>query len=83
VRDLEPTTPPGFIVTNPPYGERLPADRAFHRDAARALRGLHDHTVGILTADPALSRAMRREPDKWWILYNGPLECRLLVYASR
>jgi hypothetical protein len=24
---------------------------------------------------------MGREPDRWWILYNGPIECRLLVYA--
>jgi hypothetical protein len=24
---------------------------------------------------------MRREPDKWWILFNGSIECRLLVYA--
>jgi len=24
---------------------------------------------------------MKREADKWWILFNGPIECRLLVYA--
>ena len=20
-------------------------------------------------------------PDRWWLLFNGPIECRLLVYA--
>jgi putative N6-adenine-specific DNA methylase len=83
VRDLEPTAPEGFVVTNPPYGERLPADRSFYQEVARSMRALDGHTIAILTAEPALSRAMRREPDRWWLLYNGPLECRLLVYANR
>jgi hypothetical protein len=24
---------------------------------------------------------MNREPERWWILHNGPIECRLLVYS--
>jgi hypothetical protein len=24
---------------------------------------------------------MKRKPDRWWALFNGPIECRLLVYA--
>jgi putative N6-adenine-specific DNA methylase len=81
VRDLEPLSPPGFVVTNPPYGERLAAEPRLYQDLVRALGRLHGHTVALFTADPALPRAMRREPTRWWILYNGPLECRLLLYA--
>jgi putative N6-adenine-specific DNA methylase len=81
VRDLAPLDPPGFIVTNPPYGERIAADDTLYDDLGRALRRLRGHTVAILAGTPAIARAMRREPDRWWILYNGPIECRLLVYS--
>ena len=81
VRALEPLEPPGFVVTNPPYGERLDADRELYDGLARAVRRLHGHTVALLAGTPAIARAMRREPDRWWALYNGPIECRLLVYA--
>ncbi len=81
VRDLEPRVPPGFVVTNPPYGERLDASFDLYDGMARALRAARGHTVAVLAGSPALGRAMRREPDRYWILYNGPIECRLLVYA--
>ena len=81
VRDLQPLDPPGFVVTNPPYGERLAADGAMAGDLAKALERMHGHTVAVLAGTPAIGRAMRREPDRWWILFNGPIECRLLVYA--
>jgi len=81
VRDLAPLEPPGFIVTNPPYGERLDVDRTLYGDLAHALRRMHGHTVALLAGTPAIGRAMGREADRWWILYNGPIECRLLVYA--
>jgi 23S rRNA G2445 N2-methylase RlmL len=81
IRDVTPLDPPGFVVTNPPYGERLDADRSLFTDMGRALRGLRGHTIAILAGSPAIGRAMGREPDRWWILHNGPIECRLLVYA--
>jgi 23S rRNA G2445 N2-methylase RlmL len=81
VRDLAPLEPPGFVVTNPPYGERLDAGATLYDDLARALRRLRGHTAAVLAGSPAIPRAMRREADKWWILHNGPIECRLLVYA--
>ena len=53
VRDLEPLDPPGFVVTNPPYGERLAAEATlFERPGARRLRRLSGHTIAILAADP-------------------------------
>jgi 23S rRNA G2445 N2-methylase RlmL len=81
VRDLEPLDPPGFVVTNPPYGERIAREPALYADLARTFRRLHGHTVAILAGTTEIARALRREPDRWWILYNGPIECRLLVYT--
>lgn len=80
VRDLSPMATPGFVVTNPPYGERLEADPGLYDDLARASRRMRGHTVAILCGTPALPRAMRRDADRRWVLYNGPIECRLLVY---
>jgi putative N6-adenine-specific DNA methylase len=80
VRGLGPTHPPGFVVTNPPYGERLDGDFALYDGMAHAFRSLRDHTLAILAGSPAIGQAMRRRPDRYWQLYNGPLECRLLVY---
>jgi 23S rRNA G2445 N2-methylase RlmL len=80
VRDAPPPAAPGFVVTNPPYGARLDADRALYADLARAFRRMRGQTVALLSGTPALGASMRREPDRWWLLYNGPIECRLLVY---
>jgi putative N6-adenine-specific DNA methylase len=83
VRNLEPLHPPGFVVTNPPYGERLDADFALYDGMARAFRSMRGHTVALLAGAAAIGEAMKRRPDKSWQLYNGPIECRLLVYAMR
>ena len=84
VRDLALQTPPGFVVSNPPYGERLAADASLYDELARAVRGMAGHSVALLAGTPdipaAMRRVLRREPDRWWLLYNGPIECRLLVY---
>jgi putative N6-adenine-specific DNA methylase len=80
VRGLGPLDPPGFVVTNPPYGERLAGDEPLYEDLARALLRLRGHTVALLAGSPDLGRAMGREPGRWWILFNGPIECRLLLY---
>jgi hypothetical protein len=42
-----------------------------------------NHTAALLAGGPELERAVRRAPDKWWALFNGPLECRLLLYQAR
>jgi 23S rRNA G2445 N2-methylase RlmL len=82
VRSLAPLAPAGTIVTNPPYGERLEAELDLYAGLARSLRSLRGHTVAVLAGAPAIERAMGR-PDRWWLLFNGAIECRLLVYELR
>jgi 23S rRNA G2445 N2-methylase RlmL len=77
----DPTGAQITVVTNPPYGERIDADEELYDALARSLRGLHGATVALLAGTPAIGRAMKREPDRWWSLFNGSIECRLLVYT--
>jgi 23S rRNA G2445 N2-methylase RlmL len=68
-------------VTNPPYGERIAAGDALYHELGRSLRRMRGWTVAVLAGTPEIARAIGREPDRWWALYNGPIECRLLLYS--
>ena len=79
-----PAVATGLVVTNPPYGERLPLPRA-----AALFRRLGDWLVArcggwraaILAADtPALGQLGLR-PEQRLPLMNGPIACRLLELA--
>jgi putative N6-adenine-specific DNA methylase len=83
VRDVRPTDPPGFLVFNPPYGERLPGAPELYQEMAEALRRLRGHTASILAGTPEIAHAMRMRPVKELQVFNGPIECRLLTYALR
>jgi 23S rRNA G2445 N2-methylase RlmL len=80
VRDLAPFGGPGMVVSNPPYGERLGATDDLYRGMAQAFARLRGWRVAVLAGTPAIERAMRRRPDKAWVVFNGDIECRLLVY---
>jgi putative N6-adenine-specific DNA methylase len=77
----QPLDPPGFVVTNPPYGARLEADQALFDALARAVARLYGHTVTLLAGSPDVVAGIRRKPDRWLVLMNGPIECRLFVYS--
>jgi 23S rRNA G2445 N2-methylase RlmL len=79
-RRLERAHERAFVLTNPPYGERLAATQSFHDELAAAFRRLHGHRVSALCGDRALPRAMRMRPAIEHGLWNGPLQCRLLAW---
>lgn len=80
LRDLGAGEPGSFIVTNPPYGERLDAPADVYRELARTVERTRSHTIAILAGAAEIARVLP-PPDRWWILYNGDIECRLLVYS--
>lgn len=80
VRDLVAEGEPGMVVTNPPYGERIGATDELYRDMAKAFIRMRGWRVAILAGTPAIGRAMRRRPDMEHTVFNGDIECRLLVY---
>jgi putative N6-adenine-specific DNA methylase len=85
VRDFQPPPgPPGVILCNPPYGERLGEERE--------LRGLYKllgevfarrcpgWTAFVFTGNPVLADAIGLTPSAQVPLYNGKIPCRLLRF---
>lgn len=77
-----PTETPGVVVMNPPYGERLGetlALGALYEQIGSILRhrftGWHAY---VLTSNPDLQKKIGLRTAKKHVLFNGPLECRLL-----
>jgi putative N6-adenine-specific DNA methylase len=85
-RDLKEFQPrsKGMVVTNPPYGERLgdiPHLEGLYRDLGDILKQrCTGMTAHILTASPFLAKQIGLRPHRRDILFNGPLECRLLHF---
>lgn len=73
---------PGLVVTNPPYGERLgdagelfPLYRKLGDVLKRSFPGWH---AFVLSGNRALDKHLGLRPDARHVLFNGPIECRLL-----
>lgn len=79
---LEPPAEQGWIVTNPPYGERLEAaPETFWRQWSEQLkRRFTGWQVGAITSDLELPGRMRLKPRRRIPLHNGALECRLFLF---
>lgn len=80
IREMEPLDPPGQIVTNPPYGERIPGTRELYRDLGAALRRMRGHRASILAGTPEIVRGIPMSPERALVVWNGDIECRLLNY---
>jgi putative N6-adenine-specific DNA methylase len=86
IGELGPTTPPGVVVINPPYGARLPRGEGLVGELAGALRGLDGHRAAViapLELSDELIRAMRMRYDRTLSLFNGDIECRLITWDIR
>jgi putative N6-adenine-specific DNA methylase len=69
-----------WVVTNPPYGERLAADTVFLRDLGAAVTRLHGCRVGLLAGAPELLKAIPLKPAAMHDLWNGDIPCRFTLY---
>ncbi|MFS8069454.1 MAG: THUMP domain-containing class I SAM-dependent RNA methyltransferase [Byssovorax sp.] len=81
VAEITPLSPPGMVVTNPPYGERLAGSDELFASMASALLALPGHRVAILAGSPAIARAFHHDATRSLAVYNGDIECRLLLVA--
>lgn len=78
-RQAEPTAP-GLVVCNPPYDARLSADPALYRALGDALkREVPGWRASLLCGDAELAFATGIRARKTYPLFNGALECTLLV----
>ncbi len=74
----------GLVVCNPPYGERL-GERgelpALYALLGQRLQGeFAGWRASIITLDEGLGHALGLRAQKRYVLFNGALECRLLVF---
>lgn len=70
----------GLVVCNPPYDARLAADPGLYRALGNALqRVVPDWRASLLCGDKELAFATGLRAKKSYQLFNGALECTLLV----
>lgn len=72
--------PQGVVVCNPPYDARLAADPALYRALGESLkRAAPGWTASLLCGDFELARATGVRAQKRYQIFNGPIECSLIV----
>ncbi len=79
--EARPVGRPGLVVTNPPYGERLPLPRAgalFRRLGDWLVRHCGGWRAAILAADTPAVGHLGLRPERRVPLRNGPIACRLV-----
>ena len=78
------TTVPGLVICNPPYGERLGEAAglaALYRTLGdRMQREFANWHAAVITSDDALGHALGLRAHKRYVLFNGAIECRLLIF---
>ncbi len=82
-----PDGPPGLLITNPPYGERLGSGgqkgmKSFFFALGNSLKAWQGWRLALLAGNPAFESAFHRRPSKRTPLWNGPIECELLQYRA-
>jgi 23S rRNA (guanine2445-N2)-methyltransferase / 23S rRNA (guanine2069-N7)-methyltransferase len=88
VRDFikaEKISEKGVLITNPPYGERL--------GEVEQLKGVYENLGDVLkqrfkgwdgfvfTGNPELAKSIGLKASRRHVLFNGPIECRLLEFS--
>lgn len=83
---VEPPAGTGLVVTNPPYGERLPAARegiVFKRLGDWLFNRFGGWQAAVLAPDTPAARRFSLKPRLRLPLANGSIHCRLLLADIR
>jgi len=81
--EQNPPQGPGFLVTNPPYGERIAVKEI---DALYKMRGdnlkqkYNGYKAFVFTGNMGAIKAIGLKTSRRIKLFNGPIECRLLGF---
>lgn len=82
-RELKPPEDNGFILMNPPYGQRIktPEIEDFYGMIGSALKhSFPGYEALIITSDREALKHVGLKPSEKRILFNGSLECLLVKY---
>lgn len=86
VRDARPPQdqPPGLVILNPPYGERIGEEAqmaALYKTIGDALKtNFQGYEAFIFTGNLEAAKAIGLKVSRRIPLFNGPIDCRLLKY---
>lgn len=75
----------GFIITNPPYGERLEEKEALpqlYREMGQAFAGLDAWSYYVITSYEDAPKYIGRQPDKNRKIYNGMIKAYLYQFQG-
>ncbi|MCL4515435.1 MAG: class I SAM-dependent RNA methyltransferase [Firmicutes bacterium] len=78
VAELQSRYKYGYVICNPPYGERLgglPAVERLYREMGRVFGELDTWSFYVLSSHPEFERLYGRRADKKRKLYNGRIQC--------
>lgn len=86
IKDLHQPKKYGFIVTNPPYGERL-EDRAalpaLYGTLGERFRALDDWSLFVITSYDGTESAIGRKADKNRKIYNGMMKTYFYSFMGK
>jgi putative N6-adenine-specific DNA methylase len=82
--ETEPNGHNGILVMNPPYGIRMgeaaELEKLYRKIGEIFKRRFAGWTAYLLAGDLELAKLVGLKPARRFVLFNGPLECRLLKY---
>jgi putative N6-adenine-specific DNA methylase len=84
IDELVPPPGPGVLIFNPPYGKRLGEEeelKPLYRQIGDVLKQrCKGYTAYLFTGNLELAKHVGLRASRRMVLYNGPIECRLLKY---
>ncbi|MCE5252595.1 MAG: bifunctional 23S rRNA (guanine(2069)-N(7))-methyltransferase RlmK/23S rRNA (guanine(2445)-N(2))-methyltransferase RlmL [Actinomycetia bacterium] len=80
----EPAPRRGLVITNPPYGRRLGETEElvdlYETLGARLKGSFSGWEAAVFTGNPELTAHLGLRAHRVNVLYNGPLQCKLLLF---
>lgn len=84
MRSLTPPTGSGVILFNPPYGQRLGEEeelKALYKEIGDTMKQrCKGYVAYLFTGNLELAKYVGLKASRRVVLFNGPIECRLLRY---
>ena len=84
ITELSPPQGPGILIFNPPYGKRLGEEEALkplYKEIGDVMKKrCKGYTAYLFTGNLELAKCVGLKASRRIVLYNGPIECRLLKY---
>lgn len=84
LQDFQPEGERGVVIINPPYGMRMGADddlRELYCQIGDVMKKRCRGWTGyVLTGNLELAKYIGLKASRRFVLFNGPIECRLLKY---